>query len=165
MQPNNHRDHLHDKGTDKLARDIRRANAPVTLSVRALGLAFADVEYEIEKFNEVRGSTVHLDAAMDRLENAMRRIRNLAIDAKVNSESAFKVSAWPIRTRVQRLGLSLAGGVPVYAVDSKAFRAADRVEAATAMPIVSIGPSGLGGYAQAETMDESGFGAGAGVGR
>lgn len=133
-----------------IAASIGAANP--TLTARALGLALFQFNLTVTAFRSGRCQSTKVDEAYRTIERVVDRVREIQRDAKFIAEAAFKESCkTPHRLRLERaIGVPPMQGVKTLGLSP--------------LPLVSKGPSGIGGYAQSEILDESGFGAGVRIG-
>lgn len=123
-----------------------------TLTARALGEAFFQFNLAVTAFRDGKCNSAKVDEAYRTIERVVERVREIQRDAKFIAEAAFKESCKSPRYRLAERAL---GCKPMQGVKPLGL---------SPLPLVSKGPSGIGGYAQDEILDESGCGSGVRIG-
>jgi len=133
-----------------IAASIGAANP--TLTARALGIALFQFNLTVTAFKAGKCQSTKVDEAYGAISRVVERIRDIDREARRIAEASFKESCKSPR---YRLAESALGVPPMQGVKTLGL---------SPLPLVSTGPSGIGGYAQSEILDESGCGSGVRIG-
>lgn len=82
---------MNDRKTDRLLAAIESAPSLPSVSIRALGLAFADIDHAIAKHNEGRGKADAIYDAIERAQTHMVRMARLLAKATEQADHAAEV--------------------------------------------------------------------------